>query len=265
MKTFTHRSPRSRRAFTLIELLVVIAVIAILAAMLLPVIGKAKTNARIRQAQIDMSNLANAIERYHSTYNAYPVSTAAKNAAAAAGSIPGGNGDITYGGTNMDNILGATGNWSFTNAEVIAILMDVEAYPIGGFTINNQHVKNSQQIKFLQTKMSGDGAMPGVGPDLVYRDPWGTPYNISMDLNYDEKCRDEFFRRNVVTQIGSGNEGLTGLMNSSGVANAFELNGGVMIWSCGPDKTADETKKGAGTGAVAGANKDNVLSWRHSL
>jgi hypothetical protein len=31
---------------------------------------------------------------------------------------------------------------------------------------------------------------PGVGTDLVYRDPWGNPYIITLDLNYDEKARD---------------------------------------------------------------------------
>jgi hypothetical protein len=41
--------------------------------------------------------------------------------------------------------------------------------------------------------MSGDTNSPGVGTDLVYRDPWGNPYIITMDLNYDEMCKDAFY------------------------------------------------------------------------
>ena len=53
--------------------------------------------------------------------------------------------------------------------------------------------KNPQQTIFLNAKMSGDTSSPGVGTDLVYRDPWGNPYVISMDLNYDEQCKDAFY------------------------------------------------------------------------
>ena len=33
--------------------------------------------------------------------------------------------------------------------------------------------------------------------------------------------------------------------------------GPVMIWSCGPDRSADTTKP-----AKVGTNKDNILSWQ---
>jgi prepilin-type N-terminal cleavage/methylation domain-containing protein len=270
MKNSLTRSRNSRRAFTLVELLVVIAIIATLAAMLLPVIGKAKQNARVRQSQIDMQGIMNAIQRYYTTYNGYPVSTAVKNFAA-----NNGNTDFTFGGgaLNQPNnpILTANPeNWSTNNSQVIAILMDVESYPNGsGNTVNFQHVKNSQQIKFLNAKMSDDATLPGVGPDLVYRDPWGNPYIISLDLNYDEKCRDQFYRLDSVSQDIAGNAvGINGLVQSAG-ANTFEFNGGVMVWSLGPDKTASTAPSPRPPppvgGGRSGVNKDNVLTWKSGL
>src|ERR1035437_1808614 len=67
-------------------------------------------------------------------------------------------------------------------------------------TINSGHVKNPKQVKYLNAKLSGydptlnDPKPPG-GVDItgVYRDPWGNPYIISMDLNYDEQCEDAFY------------------------------------------------------------------------
>ena len=35
---------------------------------------------------------------------------------------------------------------------------------------------------------------------LVYRDPWGNPYIITMDLNYDEQCQDAFYCQQAVSQ-----------------------------------------------------------------
>ena len=62
--------------------------------------------------------------------------------------------------------------------------------------------------------MTNDTNSPGVGPDGVYRDPWGNPYVITIDLNYDEKARDGFYRPQPFRriQVMHGNRGLNGLI-----------------------------------------------------
>ncbi len=113
--------------------------------------------------------------------------------------------DFTYGGIFQtptgcpwtDSVCGSI--YSVTNADVIAILMDLTSYPGGGPTVNSNHVKNPQQHAILTAKMPGDTSSPGVGTDLVYRDPWGNPYIITMDLNYDEMCKDAFYSLNTVS------------------------------------------------------------------
>jgi hypothetical protein len=152
-----------------------------------------------------------------------------------------------------------------SNAEVIAMLMDFTNFPgnPGLATSNPNHVKNPQQRPFLNAKMVSDPTMPGVGPDLVYRDPWGTPYFITMDLNFDGQCNDAFYGQQNMSQQ-SGGMGYYGLFNnidSNGAGNHFQFHGSVMVWSAGPDK---KINNGTGTGAPAnqGANKDNVLNWQ---
>jgi prepilin-type N-terminal cleavage/methylation domain-containing protein len=251
-----------RLAFTIVELLTVIAIIGILAAMLLPVLAKAKVSAQKRQAAVEISQIVGAIQQYDSVYGRFPVS--ALNQA-----LIGPTNDFTCGGTNYA-INGVTPLWTMgvtNNAEVIAILMDVQTYANGVKTGNYGHVKNPQQTVFLNAKPVSDPALPGVGPDGIYRDPWGSPYIITMDLNYDEQCQDAFYSLQSVSQTVSGSQtGLNGLFNpnsSNPNSDNFLYHGKVMVWSAGPDRMIQTNSPTPPLpSGNLGVNKDNVLSWQ---
>ena len=233
------RRQRSQAAFTLIELLVVIAIIGILASLSLVAINKVREQGRITEAKREINALKNAILEYHSDTGRYPVSDAVVALA--------GKGDFTYDGT-------------VNNSEVIAVLMDRERYMDGTPTINFGHVKNTKQKFYLSAVPMADTVnLPGLGPDLVFRDPWSNPYIISFDLNYDDNCRDSTYCKSKVSK-DSGANGFNGLLNPTDVTGAtddFQYRGGVMIWSMGPDRKADTT-----TAANVPPNRDNILSWK---
>ena len=60
---------RSKRAFTIIELLVVVSIIALLIGILLPAITKARDQARLTMSQTNLRNLATAHATYASEWN----------------------------------------------------------------------------------------------------------------------------------------------------------------------------------------------------
>jgi prepilin-type N-terminal cleavage/methylation domain-containing protein len=62
-------------AFTLIELMIVMMIIVILAALLIPALWKAKENARRKQAQKEVSDIAGAVTSYFIDRSEYPPDT----------------------------------------------------------------------------------------------------------------------------------------------------------------------------------------------
>ena len=301
MKTHAFRIPhsafRTRQAFTLVELLVVISIIAILAALLLPVLGSVKIKAQKKKAEVDAGGIVTAISSYEADYSKFPVSSVGAVTASSEAARLGE--DFTYGtrgvicvgprgsnpyddGVSSPTTVGfstpgayqairAPGNYQTNNSEVMSVLLDMESWPNSPTqpTINKDHVKNPTRNHYLNATMSGDNKSAGIGNDGVYRDPWGNPYIITIDLNYDDKARDAFYRDPNVSAdptdtVNNPKRGLNGLVPTVVSGKTFyEANSPVMVWSPGPDKLIDpNTANDPGHVATRGANKDNIVSWR---
>lgn len=218
-----------RRGFTLIEMLVVIAIIAILAGILVPVLASARRKAKITQAKQEMSNIEAAISAYQATYTLAPIAK-----------LPNGMIGPNDGRPDLD--------YSYTeeNASVISILMDVDDHPA-----NLNHSRNPQKHAFLNANTKASTTLPGVGSDWNFRDPWGNPYVIAFDLDFDNKVHIRNPSQPECCAIPGGR--IYDPYPYGAIAKP------VIIWSKGPDGKAEQ-----GTGPVFGdepLNKDNVKSW----
>lgn len=219
------------RGFTLIELLVVIAIIAILAGLLLPVLAGMKDRAKIKKAHIEMVNLIGAIKDYEKEYNRFPGSAKVEQ---------NGNPDFTFGTTGI-----LTGKVYEDNNRVVMFVLLNQMDKAPNDIRDDIKNRNPRGLPFFDATRMAPGTPPGISSDdYVFRDPWGNPYIITVDLDDDNKCKDAFYRK-------VGGSGLTGS------APEFEFSGSVMAWSFGPDGQAEITK-----GPKEGVNKDNVLSWQ---
>jgi prepilin-type N-terminal cleavage/methylation domain-containing protein len=233
------------QAFTLIEMLVVIAIIGILASMILPALSKAKIGAQKKISQSEEVNLVAAINQYYAQYSRLPASTNATTAA--------NGGDFTFGTVSQSTPLGSInlpGPQIYTtelgmgkggkayqnyNSEVISILRDDNYWPESNSISGVGHVYNPQQTPLFNAKAGmtntdgtasiGPTGTPGVGPDDVFRDPWGSPYIITLDLNYDGKCYDPY-----LAQMYSNNF-------PTPTPQTLLVPGEAVVWSLGPMKT----------------------------
>jgi len=150
---FLKQRGKASRAFTLVELLVVISIIVVLMGLLFPVAGSVMRSAKKTQAKNDALQIASAIKGYYTEYGRFPIDSASN--------------DETL--TNSGDL-----------GDVYKILLaspknddDVQEY-------------NPRLIVFLDAKDAKNGR-GGIDDDYVFLDPWGQPYQIVIDANYDNE------------------------------------------------------------------------------
>lgn len=148
--------PKTRRpsGFTLIELLVVITIVAVLAAMSFAGVNSALKKARKTEGTVAAAALSDAVERFYSEYNRLP-------------DLP----------ENMRTDSGP-------GVQLLTILLGEEG--------TGSDVENPRQVIFLEAKEAKakkggiDYGAGGNGAAQGFYDPFGNPFNVVLNSNYDD-------------------------------------------------------------------------------
>ena len=197
--------------FTLIELLVVITIIIILMGLLFPAFRGAQDQAKKAQAKNDLVQIVTAINAFYTEYGQYPCASQA-----GAGSE-------------------AQDYFSNTTSDKQELWNNLRAF-------SGPYGYNTRGIAFIAPPMAKDLTVPksGIGGNGIYYDPWGSPYVVRMDNNYN----------NLLANPYSQNAGF-----------APNMNGGVIAWSFGKDGKSLATP-GPAPDKKAGTEDDDVISWQ---
>ena len=192
-------------SFTLIELLVVIMIIAILMTLAFPVFQGVQNQARRTQAKNDLLQIVIAVNAYYTEYGRYPLAPATPS-------------DTTYGLTTANDAL-------FNELRSVNAL------------------QNPRKIVFLSLPDVKDANNPrsGIGSGATtgqYFDPWGKPYVVRIDTDYDNQVANPYARN----------------------AGSTPLRSAVIAWSFGKDGLSQSTA--APADKDTGTNKDDVISWQ---
>jgi prepilin-type N-terminal cleavage/methylation domain-containing protein len=200
-------SRRNLVAFTLIELLVVIMIIAVLMTLAFPVFQGVQNQAQRTQAKNDLLQIVIAVNAYYAEYGRYPLA-------------PATPADTTYGATT-------------TNDQLFNELRSVNA------------LQNPRRIIFLSPPDAKDANNPraGIGSAAAnagqYFDPWGKPYLVRIDTDYDNQVGNPY---------------------AQNAGSAPFLRSAVIAWSYGKDGLSQSTT--AASDKNIGTNKDDIISWQ---
>ena len=195
---------KDRSGFTLIELLVVITIIAVLLGVAFPVFQGVLDRAKKVQAKNDLIQIVTAVNAFYTEYGKYPLPPTASGDGYASG--------------------GTTGT---SSRAVIDPLRNLDT------------TLNPRQIVFISPLDAKDQTTARSGiktADGQFYDPWGTPYGITIDADYDNQVPNPY-------AVGGG-------------AGGSEIRQGVIAWSVGKDKKLGNNGNNKFTGS------GDVISWQ---
>jgi prepilin-type N-terminal cleavage/methylation domain-containing protein len=219
MKIMTKSECRitNEQGFTLIELLVVIAIIAALLGLAFPVFQGVLDRAKKVQAKNDVTQIVTAVNAFYTEYGKYPLVT-------------------------DDTPIANTADLFYT---LRAVASGANA------PVNGVPAINPRAIVFISPPDVKDTTNPrsGIGTDGKYYDPWGTPYVVTIDGNYDNQIANPY-------------------SDSDGSAGAAQLRSGVIAYSFGKNGalgggTAASSKYAPESGTVGKyKHSSDVISWQ---
>ena len=183
-----------RSAFTLIELLVVVSIIIILLGLLFPAFRGVQDQAKKLQTKNDLTQIITGVNAFYTEYGKYP--------------LPANQGGESY-------------TYAANNDQLFNALR------------GNDGTQNPRSVPFMNIPVVKDFTQPrgGIGSDGRYYDPYGMPYSIRIEANYNNKID------NPYQNAGFGT-----------------LDLGAIAYSSGKDKKKEDDTKAA--------DFDDVLSWQ---
>ena len=245
--------------------MVVVVIIAILISILLPVLARQRTNAKAKLARLDCSTIAQAITQYNlDNIGRFPIER---------GVAPNTDGgDITFSGHNNPKpnvLLENDQEWKDgkgpSNAQIMIILSGLEGMGDNA-DINRGHSRNIKKINFLgMKKFAENNSTPGVGPNGIFRDPFGNPYVVTVDKNGDDKCWDMLYGKKAVSEDPGDPGAPIGAHGLKKHEDGYVLMSKAMVWSAGPDRYASDQHKALNEefelSGFKGTNDDNIIGW----
>jgi prepilin-type N-terminal cleavage/methylation domain-containing protein len=203
---------RLSRGFTLIELLVVVTIIGILVSLAVPATSMALDAAKRAEAAAFMSSMRTAMVGYSGEYGDWPPALA------------------SFTNTQGDAFVGPNTGWSSVYQVLAAVTNDT----------NLVFSNNRRQLVFMefppktltaQTYTMGAALIGNeTNPVSVINvlDPWGRPYFMVVDYNYDNLV--------YVPNLSSTNTNANTVLRSS-----------IAIWSTGKNPSSPSSGKWVGT------------------